>query len=112
VTGSGQVSDVPRVGSDPTSSVPSSVEQHLIQLLMRKQQQQQQAGVAVTTPQQQQALLQLLLQSQSSSSSSSSQAVRQTSTTGVTAFSLANLPATAAAALPASQVCLLYLTVY
>jgi len=87
--------DVPRASTD-RSTPPPSAEQHLLQLLMRKQ--QQQPSVATTTPQQQ-ALLQMLLQSQTSSS----QAARQPPVTA--AFSLANLPSTAAAAaVPTSQV--------
>jgi len=94
VTAGGQAGDVPRVGSDQATA-PPSVEQHLLQLLMRKQ-----PAVAATTPQQQQALLQLLLQSQVSSA----QAARQAPAAG--AFSLANLSSTgsAAASVPTSQV--------
>jgi len=96
VTAGGQVTEVPRGGSDQTSA-PASVEQHLLQLLMRKQ--RQQPAVAVTTPQQQ-ALLQLLMQSQASSSS---QAARQNSAAAAAAaFSMAtNLPTTAS--VPTSQ---------
>jgi len=93
--GGGPAADVPRGGSDQ-SMAPSSAEQHLLQLLMRKQQ----PAVAVTTPQQQQqALLQMLLQSQATT-----QAARQP-VVATTAFSLANLPSTAAVvAAAASQV--------
>jgi len=86
---------VPRVGGDQ-SVAPLSAEQHLLQLLIRKQQQQQQQPACVTAPQQQ-ALIQMLLQS------SAQGAARQPPVT--TAFTLANLPSTAAAAaVPASQV--------